>query len=211
MEAISSSETSGASQRTTRRHIPEDDTLHNHRCENLKSYKSKVLPVEPTCLVYPSSNCNVCITAQNNIIKIKVNIRQFSDLGYEWSWHFLTGLATASVSVLTIAHELSCIRKSFSPLCNMINSNVVVSHVTAIARFHEFRSIYEVVLDGWEDWKQSVHNALSGSVLCLSSSTRESNWYPESSLFLLFEKLVALGKIILCQSKCEGMKENFAK
>jgi hypothetical protein len=28
MEAISSSETSGATQRTTRRHIPEDDTLH---------------------------------------------------------------------------------------------------------------------------------------------------------------------------------------
>jgi hypothetical protein len=27
-------------QRTTRRHIPEDDTLHYHRCENLKSYIS---------------------------------------------------------------------------------------------------------------------------------------------------------------------------
>jgi hypothetical protein len=38
MEAIRSSETSGATQRTTRRHIPEDDTLHNHRCEKLKSY-----------------------------------------------------------------------------------------------------------------------------------------------------------------------------
>jgi hypothetical protein len=38
MEEICSSETSGATQRTTRRHIPEDDTLHNHRCENLKSY-----------------------------------------------------------------------------------------------------------------------------------------------------------------------------
>jgi hypothetical protein len=38
MEAIYSSETSVATQRTTRRHIPEDDTLHNHRCENLKSY-----------------------------------------------------------------------------------------------------------------------------------------------------------------------------
>jgi hypothetical protein len=38
MEAIRSSETSGATQHTTRRHIPEDDTLHNHRCENLKSY-----------------------------------------------------------------------------------------------------------------------------------------------------------------------------
>jgi hypothetical protein len=23
-----------------KRRIPEDDTLHNHRCENLKSYKS---------------------------------------------------------------------------------------------------------------------------------------------------------------------------
>jgi hypothetical protein len=31
------SETSVETQRTTRRHIPEDDTLHNYRCENLKS------------------------------------------------------------------------------------------------------------------------------------------------------------------------------
>jgi hypothetical protein len=38
MEAICSSETSVETQRTTRRHIPEDYTLHNHRCENLKSY-----------------------------------------------------------------------------------------------------------------------------------------------------------------------------
>jgi hypothetical protein len=37
MEAIRSSETSGATLRTTRRHIPGDDTLQNHRCENLKS------------------------------------------------------------------------------------------------------------------------------------------------------------------------------
>jgi hypothetical protein len=40
MEAIFSSETSVEIQRTTRRHIPEDDTLHNYRCENLKSYKT---------------------------------------------------------------------------------------------------------------------------------------------------------------------------
>jgi hypothetical protein len=38
MEAICSSETSVVNQRTTLRHIPEDDTLHNLRCENLKSY-----------------------------------------------------------------------------------------------------------------------------------------------------------------------------
>jgi hypothetical protein len=28
----------GCNSTDTRRHIPEDDTLHNHRCENLKSY-----------------------------------------------------------------------------------------------------------------------------------------------------------------------------
>jgi hypothetical protein len=38
MEAIRSSEKSVATQQTTRHHIPEDDTLHNHRGENLKSY-----------------------------------------------------------------------------------------------------------------------------------------------------------------------------
>jgi hypothetical protein len=38
MEAICSSDTSVGTQRTTRRYIPEDSTLHNHRCENLKSY-----------------------------------------------------------------------------------------------------------------------------------------------------------------------------
>jgi hypothetical protein len=38
MEAICSFETSVEFQRTTRRYIPEDSTLHNHRCETLKSY-----------------------------------------------------------------------------------------------------------------------------------------------------------------------------
>jgi hypothetical protein len=32
---------------TTRRHIPEDDTLHNHRCENLKSYKACLIVLCP--------------------------------------------------------------------------------------------------------------------------------------------------------------------
>jgi hypothetical protein len=38
MEAICSTETSVATEQTTWRHIPEYDILHNHRCENLKSY-----------------------------------------------------------------------------------------------------------------------------------------------------------------------------
>jgi hypothetical protein len=50
MEAICSSETSVESQQTTRRHIPEDDTLHNHLCENLKSYKCYLnVHVERVC------------------------------------------------------------------------------------------------------------------------------------------------------------------
>jgi hypothetical protein len=39
--AICSSEASVETKRTTRGHIPEYDTLHNHRCENLKSYKGR--------------------------------------------------------------------------------------------------------------------------------------------------------------------------
>jgi hypothetical protein len=31
-------------QRTIWRYIPEDGTLHNHRCENLKSYKNVCNP-----------------------------------------------------------------------------------------------------------------------------------------------------------------------
>jgi hypothetical protein len=38
MEAIYSSETPVDTQRTTWCYIPEDGTLHNRRCENLKSY-----------------------------------------------------------------------------------------------------------------------------------------------------------------------------
>jgi hypothetical protein len=38
MEAICPPEMSVDTQLITRRYIPEDGTLHNHRCENLKSY-----------------------------------------------------------------------------------------------------------------------------------------------------------------------------
>jgi hypothetical protein len=43
MESLCSSETSVDIQRNTRRYIPEDNTLHNHRCENLKSYTISVI------------------------------------------------------------------------------------------------------------------------------------------------------------------------
>jgi hypothetical protein len=59
IEAIYSSKTLVASQQTTRRHIPKDDTLHNHGCENLKSYKEEVVQklsgmvIKTTSTVYP--------------------------------------------------------------------------------------------------------------------------------------------------------------
>jgi hypothetical protein len=40
MKATCSSKTSSDFKRTTRRYSPEDRTLHNHRCENLRSYIS---------------------------------------------------------------------------------------------------------------------------------------------------------------------------
>jgi hypothetical protein len=43
MEAICSSETSADTQLTARRYIAEDGTLHNHRCENLKSYLEELI------------------------------------------------------------------------------------------------------------------------------------------------------------------------
>jgi hypothetical protein len=39
MEAICLSEASVDFQRTEWRYIPEESILHNHRCENLKSYR----------------------------------------------------------------------------------------------------------------------------------------------------------------------------
>jgi hypothetical protein len=56
MEAVCSSETSVDIQRITRRYIPEDGTLHNHRCENLKSY----ILVLSRCLPGVLKQDNVC-------------------------------------------------------------------------------------------------------------------------------------------------------
>jgi hypothetical protein len=43
MKTICSSKTSVDTQRTTRRYIPEDCTLHNHRCEKIKSYRVAIV------------------------------------------------------------------------------------------------------------------------------------------------------------------------
>jgi hypothetical protein len=51
MEAICFSETSVDFQRTTWRYIQEDSTLHNQRCENLKSYIFKISFVIPATLI----------------------------------------------------------------------------------------------------------------------------------------------------------------
>jgi hypothetical protein len=52
MEATYFSEMSFDIQRTIRRYIPEDRTVHNHRCENLKSYNIKKTSFCPNILIY---------------------------------------------------------------------------------------------------------------------------------------------------------------
>jgi hypothetical protein len=51
MEAICSSETSVATQQTTRRHISEDDTLHNHHCQKTSNPTCSCLTIriQPQC------------------------------------------------------------------------------------------------------------------------------------------------------------------
>jgi hypothetical protein len=49
---LCSSETSVDFQRNTRRYIPEDSTLHKHRCENLKSYIHSVTKALRQCGPY---------------------------------------------------------------------------------------------------------------------------------------------------------------
>jgi hypothetical protein len=63
-EAIPFSETSALT-RATRRYIPEDDILHSHRRENLKSYirwfqSARDLHRLSDCLWSTNSNANIC-------------------------------------------------------------------------------------------------------------------------------------------------------
>jgi hypothetical protein len=59
MEAKCSSETSVDTRRTTRRHIPDDDTLHNHRSENLKSYDPLLFLLHQSVLELPQSRFKI--------------------------------------------------------------------------------------------------------------------------------------------------------
>jgi hypothetical protein len=56
-----------ASQQTTRRHIPEDDTLHIHRCENLKSYSRELVSLKlSTTWTERESLCGQCCGGLRN-------------------------------------------------------------------------------------------------------------------------------------------------
>jgi hypothetical protein len=65
MEAICSSGTV-ETQRTTQRHIPEDDTLHNHGCENLKSYNQICLSCELFLIFFVIQNVGQMAIGTNN-------------------------------------------------------------------------------------------------------------------------------------------------
>jgi hypothetical protein len=72
LEAICSSETSVATQQTTRRHIPEDDILHNHRCANLKSYVIQSRPKGMENEAGVSSNSGYYKNEEEDLISCKI-------------------------------------------------------------------------------------------------------------------------------------------
>jgi hypothetical protein len=61
MEAICSSETLVATQQTIQCYRPEDDTLHNHRCENLKSYIYRLFLLDAVRCQNPRWNLNLAL------------------------------------------------------------------------------------------------------------------------------------------------------
>jgi hypothetical protein len=65
MEATCSSDTSVDFQRTTLRHIPEERTLHNNRCKNLKSNIYSYYSVKDLCVslsLNTETACNIKVT-----------------------------------------------------------------------------------------------------------------------------------------------------
>jgi hypothetical protein len=65
MEVVFFSETSTVFQQTTWHYIPEDSTLHNHRCENLKSYIHRI--------VYTVHHCNLSHTVTKGFFINQLN------------------------------------------------------------------------------------------------------------------------------------------
>jgi hypothetical protein len=55
MEAACSSETS-VHTKSTQSHIPEDDILHSHSCENLKSYTDRIKVVQQLSMIIEYNN-----------------------------------------------------------------------------------------------------------------------------------------------------------
>jgi hypothetical protein len=76
MEAICSSETSGNFQRATRCYIPEERTLHNHRCENLKSLTTSFINIH--WALWRKKDSHITIGVRSSTQQISVNIQQIS-------------------------------------------------------------------------------------------------------------------------------------
>jgi hypothetical protein len=90
MEAICFSETLVATQQTTRRHIPEDDTFHNHLCDNLKSHKcfhvfTNLSFSTPCC---GNSLCRKCHIRGLYAIALLINKQQINviKINQHWIW-----------------------------------------------------------------------------------------------------------------------------
>jgi hypothetical protein len=85
MEATCSSGTSVDFQRTARRYIPEDRTLHGHRCESLESYRLHTYSLLNQCPFIETENSTHLITKHDSVhcpvsVQYSSHSRYFSPL-----------------------------------------------------------------------------------------------------------------------------------
>jgi hypothetical protein len=111
-----------APQRTTRRHIPEDDTLHNHRCENLKSYVTvfvcSFMPEESRSCQQSSCNCqyNYLASQKSYLVICVILVSSFVTSRYVLYLNvlILSSFNLMYLFVFSLTHSLTLVLISFS-------------------------------------------------------------------------------------------------
>jgi hypothetical protein len=105
LEFICSSETSIDFQRTARRYSPQDSALHNHRCENLKSYMhcGCPQPLYPNASIMPSAKGIASFKILSHLKLMKI----FPPTLYKfYNWNTVRVVGQKNMTMVPRGHEL---------------------------------------------------------------------------------------------------------
>jgi hypothetical protein len=141
MDATCSSETSVDFQQTTRCYIPEDRTLHNHCCENLKSYS--------TLSVCWISGEAVGLTLELSMQSVRL-LGEFVQCLY-WCTDYSISDSLWGNIYLTLSHLLDELNYAICYCIRNIYWSAVLMHVLFHARQHlrSCQPFVELVEDVW--------------------------------------------------------------